>query len=117
MSGREQKPKWMRVAEEWAASGQTQREFAARLGMPVGTLAGWVHRRKRRSGQEAAVAKSSRQGAEGGEPMRLLPVQVTQGVAPSASGFVEVVTPRGVRVHVAVGTAPEYVARLVAALG
>lgn len=104
MLKRVEKPEWLRVAEEFEASGLTQREFAGRRGLRLSTLQSWVYRRRR---QASAVAAP---------PVRLLPVQVS---SPSGSdeGRLEVVLPRGERVRFSSGTDVDYVARLVAALG
>lgn len=104
MSKQNEKPEWVRVAEEYEASGLTQREFAERRGMTLSTLQSWVYRRRRQEG--ALVA----------QPVRLLPVQVTEAPEERGSDSLEVRTASGQRVHFAVGTDVEYVARLVAAL-
>ena len=104
MSKRAEKPEWARVAEEFEASGQTQREFAESRRLRLSTLQSWVYRRRR---QESAVAEP---------PVRLLPVQV--GRAPvSGEVSLEVVIAGGVRVRFGPGTDVDYVAQLVAALG
>ncbi len=64
MPKRIEKPEWPRVAEEFEASGLTQRECAGRQGLRLSTLQPWVYRRRR---QVSAVAEP---------PVRLLPVQV-----------------------------------------
>jgi transposase len=99
-----EKPGWQRVAKEFEASGLTQREFAERRGVPLGTLQSWVYRRRR---QESAAAES---------PVRLLPVQVS-GAPVHEVAPLEVALASGVRVRFGLGTDVEYVARLVAALG
>jgi transposase len=99
-----EKPEWLRVAEEFEASGLTQREFAGRRGLRLSTLQSWVYRRRR---QVSAAAEP---------PVRLLPVQVS-GAPATEEAALEVVLPRGVRVRVASGMDVDYVARLVAALG
>ncbi|WP_225888917.1 IS66 family insertion sequence element accessory protein TnpA [Myxococcus xanthus] len=60
MSKQVEKQEWVRVAEAFEASGQTQREFASARGVRLSTLQSWVYRR-RRSGETRA------------EPVRLLP--------------------------------------------
>ena len=72
MKKRSEKPEWVRVAEEYEASGLTQREFAERRGMTLSTLQSWVYRRRRLEKVTPA------------EPMRLLPVQVMTATAPVA---------------------------------
>jgi hypothetical protein len=101
---RVEKPEWLRVAEEFEASGLTQREFAGRRGLRLSTLQSWVYRRRR---QVSAVAEP---------PVRLLPVQVSSAPAP-AEAALEVVIASSVRVRFAAGTDVDYMARLVAALG
>jgi transposase len=104
MRKRDEKPEWLRVAEEFEASGLTQREFAGRRGLRLSTVQSWVYRRRR---QESAVAEP---------PVRLLPVQVSRALAPGAVTL-EVLTAAGVRVRFSPGTDVDYVTRLVAALG
>jgi transposase len=104
MSKQNEKPEWVRVAEEYEASGLKQREFAERRSMTLSTLQSWVYRRRR---QEKAPVL---------EPVRLLPVQVRAAPEVSGSDTLEVHTTSGERVSFAVGTDVEYVARLVAAL-
>jgi transposase len=104
MLKRVEKPEWLRIAEEFEASELTQREFAQRRGVPLGTLQSWVYRR-RRQGSAAPPP-----------PVRLLPVQVSAALVAREGGRVEVTTGSGVRVGFAPGTDVDYVARLVAAL-
>jgi len=105
MTKQREKPEWVRVAEEYEASGLTQREFAERRSLRLSTLQSWVYRRRRQEG--ASVA----------QPVRLLPVEVTTASVVSGSDSLEVLTASGERVRFAAGTDVEYVARLVAALG
>lgn len=104
MQKRVEKPEWLRIAEEFEASELTQREFAQRRGLPLGTLQSWVYRRRR---QVSAAAEP---------PVRLLPVQVSSAPSSEESAL-EVVLASGVRVRFSPGTDADYVARLVAALG
>jgi hypothetical protein len=103
MRKRVEKPEWLRVAEEFEASGLTQREFAGRQGLRLSTLQSWVYRRRR---QESAVEEP---------PVRLLPVQVSRAPV-SGEVSLEVVIAGGVRVRFGPSTDVDYVARLVAAL-
>lgn len=105
MQKRVEKPEWLRIAGEFEASELTQREFAQRRGLPLGTLQAWVYRRRR---QQSATAEP---------PVRLLPVQVSREPVVGEGGGVEVALADGVRVRFSPGTDVEYVARLVAALG
>lgn len=102
MRKRIEKPEWLRVAEEFEARGQTQREFAESRGLS--TLQSWVYRRRRQVRAEAEP------------PVRLLPVRVSAEPKAEAE-TVEVLTVSGARVRFASGTDVDYVARLVAALG
>ena len=104
MQKRVEKPEWLRVAEEFEASGLTQREFAGRRGLRLSTLQSWVYRRRR---QASTAAEPS---------VRLLPVQLSGAPAPEAVAL-EVVIARGMQVRFGAGTDVDYVARLVAALG
>jgi hypothetical protein len=104
MRKRAEKPEWLRIAEEFEASGLTQREFAGRRGLRLSTLQSWVYRRRR---QVSVVAEP---------PVRLLPVQVSSAPAFEAVTL-EVLTAAGARVRFSPSTDVDYVARLVAALG
>ena len=91
MQKRAEKPEWLRVAEEFGASGLTQREFAGRQGLRLSTVQSWVYRRRR-------------QVSAGGElPVRLLPVQVSSVPATSESGSMEVALAGGMRVRFSPG--------------
>ena len=105
MSKQSEKREWVRIAEEYEASGLTQREFAERRGMTLSTLQSWVYRRRRQEREPVA------------QPVRLLPVQVMAAPVVSVSDPIELLLASGERVSFAVGTDTEYVARLVAALG
>ncbi|MDC0711289.1 hypothetical protein POL68_22660 [Stigmatella sp. ncwal1] len=97
------KPQWVRIAEQFEHSGQTQKQFAQQHGLPLSTVQSWIYRRRR---QASAVRVPA---------VRLLPVEVAEPTV-SSEGKVEVLTGRGVRVSFALGTDVSYVARLVAAL-
>ena len=99
-----ERPEWLRVAEEFDASGLTQREFAGRRGLRLSTLQSWVYRRRR----QASTASEP--------PVRLLPVQVSSMHASEAS-VLEVLLASGARVRFPPGTDAVYVAMLVSALG
>nr|WP_246356939.1 hypothetical protein [Pyxidicoccus fallax] len=71
----------MRVAEEFEASGLTQREYAGRRGLRLSTLQSWVYLRRRQGG---AVAKP---------PVRLLPVQGTRPANDVPRGIAELSGP------------------------
>ncbi len=103
MSKRVEKPEWRRVAEEFEASGLTQREFAGRQGLRLSTLQSWVYRRRRQVGAAAEP------------PVRLLPVQVSSVPGPTTPPL-ELALPGGVRVRFGPDADVEYLARLVAAL-
>jgi hypothetical protein len=103
MSKKGEELEWVRVAEEFEASGLTQREFAEQRGLVLSTLQSWIYRRRR---------QVSRAGTE---PVRLLPVQVS-AASSSAGSLIEVLTSSGARVRFAVGTDVEYLARLMAAV-
>jgi hypothetical protein len=105
MQKRAEKPEWLRVAEEFEASGLTQREFAGRRGLRLSTVQSWVYRRRRQVST----------GAE--PPVRLLPVQVSSAPVASEDASVEVALTGGMRVRFSPGTDVDYVARLVATLG
>ncbi|MBU8901062.1 IS66 family insertion sequence hypothetical protein [Corallococcus sp. H22C18031201] len=94
---------WFQVAEEFEASGLTQKEFSVRRGVRLSTLQSWVYRRRRQ--------RSSRAG-----PVRLLPVEVASTTQASAA-MLEVVLPGGARLRFSPGTDVGYVARLLTALG
>lgn len=85
-----------RIAEACRRSALTQREFAARHGVPLGTLRTWMY-----GGRFVDGAP------------RLLPVRVA--AAPPSAG-VEIALPSGVVVRLAPGVAPEAIAAIVRAL-
>ncbi|MFY2556698.1 IS66 family insertion sequence element accessory protein TnpA [Corallococcus terminator] len=66
MQKRAEKPEWVRVAEEFEASGLTQREFAGRRGLWLSTVQSWVYRHRRQVSTKVEPA------------VRLLPVQVSR---------------------------------------
>ncbi|WP_163993031.1 IS66 family insertion sequence element accessory protein TnpA [Pyxidicoccus caerfyrddinensis] len=71
-----EKPEWLRVAEEFEASGLTQREFAGRRGLRLSTLQSWVYRRRRKESAEAQPAvrlpqQVIRAPASGAAPLKL----------------------------------------------
>jgi hypothetical protein len=103
MSKRAEKPEWLRVAEEFEASGQTQREFAGRRGLRLSTLRSWVYRRRRQVGAGAEL------------PVRLLPVQLSRMPALGAA-WLEVTLGSGVWMRFSPNTNVDYVARLAAVL-
>src|SRR5688500_5806439 len=94
---------WVRVAEEFEASGLAQRQVAEQRGLLLSTLQSWIYRRRRQASRPVE------------EPVRLPPVQVT-AASTSPGSLLEVLTSSGARVRFAVGTDVEYVARLVAAV-
>jgi hypothetical protein len=98
---------WKNLIEQYERSGLGQEEYAAKRGIPVGTLRSWIYRLKReRLEQEAAI----------------LPVRVIASTAPTArapgaaSAAIEVVLPDGVRVRFASSTASEVIAEVVTRL-
>lgn len=97
------KPQWIRIAEQFEASGLTQKQFAQQQGLPLSTVQSWIYRRRRQG------------PVPGAPPVRLLPVEVATPPV-SRAGQVELLTTRGMRVSFAAGTDVDYVARLVAAL-
>jgi hypothetical protein len=105
MRKRAEKPEWLSIAEEFEASGLTQREFAERRGLRLSTLQSWVYRRRRQVSGGAAP------------PVRLLPVQVSSAPETREGGSMEVALAGGMRVRFSPGADVDYVARLVAALG
>ena len=104
MLKRVENPEWLRTAEQFEASGLTQREFAQSRGLRLSTLQSWVYRRRRQVSTEAPP------------PVRLLPVQVSPAPLAAEGERVEVTTASGLRVRFSPGTDVDYVARLVAAL-
>ena len=87
---------WERIVEACRRSGLTQREFAARHGLALGTLRSWVYVRRR--------ADSAR---------RLLPVRVA--AAPQRAP-IEIALPSGVVMRFGGEVEPEAIAALVRAL-
>jgi transposase len=104
MSKKGEEQEWVRVAEEFEASGLRQREFAQSRGLRLSTLQSWIYRRRRQVSTEAPP------------PVRLLPVQVSPAPRATEDERVEVATGSGLRVRFRADTDVDYVARLVTAL-
>jgi hypothetical protein len=96
---------WTTAITEFERSGVTQEAFAARRGVSVGTLRGWIYRLR----QERKASVS------------LVPVRVIASTAPEArqpsEEAIEVELPGRVRMRFAAGTDAEYIAQLIKRLG
>ena len=97
-----------RLVRAWRTSGESQTAFARRHGVHARTFWGWC--------QAAPPAPDPAR-----ERPRFVPVRVAPPVAPTALGLetapgLAILLPSGERVHVAPGTAPTWVAAIVAAL-
>jgi hypothetical protein len=89
---------WAEIAEAWERSGELQRAFAARHGVPVETLRSWIYRRRRepRSRRSKFVE------------VRVSPAMIT----PAA----ELAFPNGLTLRLAPGTDPTWVSALAKSL-
>ena len=79
-----------KLLREYRASGQTQESFAARMGLNVGTLRGWIY-------QQGAPAPADRGS--------MAPVRIVGDVRPvnmTTHGAVTIRWPQGIEVEVAV---------------
>ncbi|GEN12788.1 hypothetical protein SAMN05443572_103706 [Myxococcus fulvus] len=103
MSKPVEKQEWIQVAEAFAASGLTQKEFSAQRGLRLSTLQSWVYRRRRQRPRKT-------------QEVRLLPVEVST-IAPPSPALLEVVLASGARLRFPSGADIDYVARLITALG
>ncbi len=108
MSKRE---KWERIVREYDSGAASQKAIAERFGVSFYALRYWIT--KFRS-ERRAIEVSTGEGDDVGEGARMLPVAVVDGIATD---------PTTVTIHLGdlsvcseVGTDPEYVASLVAAL-
>jgi hypothetical protein len=94
---------WVKLIEEFAASGLTQRDFAEQKQVQLGTLQFWIYK-LRREGKA-----------------RFVPVHVVASTAPLArddtSGSVEVVTRSGHLMRFGPAVDPKYIAAILAELG
>jgi hypothetical protein len=96
MGRRQRGSDWAELAEAWKGSGETQRAFAERRGVPLSTLQSWIYRRRR--------TRSS----------RLIEVRVA---APAREvGPAEVALPNGLAVRISVGTEPAWASALIKSL-
>lgn len=88
---------WGRVVEALEQSGETQKAFASKRGIPLATLQSWIYRRRRE---------------------RSLPRLVEVRVAPPIrdSGPAEILLPNGVTVRVGAGTEPAWASALIKSL-
>lgn len=89
---------WERVVADYERSGLTQKTYALKRRMPLGTLQSWIYRR----GREEKRARVQ----------RLLPVRVATGNPTT----VEIALPRGLVLRAPTAAEPGVVAALVRAL-
>ncbi|NVJ26738.1 IS66 family insertion sequence element accessory protein TnpB [Myxococcus sp. AM011] len=103
---------WKQLVEECAVSELTQKEFAVRHDVPLGTLQYWLYKKSR-------VTPVRRSEAAGRPRAAFLPVEVVASPAPRAREglMLEVALPRGMLLRFPEGTQAEYLAHLVAVLG
>jgi transposase len=92
MRKRRSEEQWREIVGRWRASGESAREFAAREGVVSGTLSWWGNRLKAELPRRARESKAKVQA--------FAPLRVTSSSSSSATGRVEVVTPRGLVVRV-----------------
>lgn len=98
---------WKNLIEQQERSGLSQEEYAAKRGIPVGTLRSWIYRLKREQREQEAD---------------ILPVRVIASTAPGAREaaavgvVIEVVLADGMRVRFASETASEVIAEVVGRL-
>jgi len=95
---------WLKLIEEFRASGLPQEEFCARHDLSLSTLQFWLYQKSRRSRRSTPT---------------FLPVEVVASPAPHARDgeLVEVALRSGAVVRFSTGTDTRYIAELVVALG
>jgi hypothetical protein len=101
---RRSKAERAQVLGEYRASGLTQEKFAAQAGINVGTLRGWIYKKRPAVGGEA--------------PGHLAPVRIVGGARPGppTRGAVTVRWPQGIEVEIAVELDHTGIERLVRTL-
>lgn len=103
--------KWERIVHEYESTGASQKAIAERFGVTFYALRYWIN--KFRS-ERRAVELSSGDRDGGGDDARMLPVEVVGG---AATDWTTVTIHLGdLSICSEVGTDPDYVASLVAAL-
>ena len=99
---------WLQLVSEFRSSGQSQKEFAAKHEVSVGTLQYWLYKKSKRA--SVVVAESA---------PKFLPIEVVASSAPKARStmaVLEALLPSGIVLRFAPGTDSRYVAELCAAL-
>ena len=86
------------IAEAWRRSGETQKAFASKRGIPLTRLQSWIYRRRRPRPSSARL------------------VEVRVSTPPQDFGPLEIVLPSGITVRVSVGTEPAWTSALVKSL-
>jgi len=97
---------WTALIARFEGSGKSRREFAAEAGVGLAIFQYWLYKLRRERGAKVM-------GRPGVPDVRLVPVTVKVG--PVVSSLIELRV-AGVRLRVAPGVDPGYVARLTAAL-
>jgi hypothetical protein len=99
---------WLKLIEEFRASGLQQKEFCAKHDLSLSTFQFWLYRKSRRSSDSESKSRPT-----------FLPVEVVASPAPQARAgtLVEVVLRSGAVVRFSTGTDTRYIAELLAALG
>jgi hypothetical protein len=99
---------WLKLIEEFRASGLQQKEFCAKHDLSLSTFQFWLYRKSKRSS-----------GSESKSRPTFLPVEVVASPAPQArtGALVEVTLRSGTVVRFSTGTDTRYIAELLAALG
>ena len=93
---------WVKLVDEFAESGLTQRDFAEHRGVALPTLQFWIYKLRRET-----------------KTPRFVPVNVVASpalLAREEDGGVEVATRAGHLLRFARGTAPKYIAAILAEL-
>jgi transposase len=105
---RRAKAEWVEEVGRWRRSGQSAAEYAAAHGLHPGTLGWW--------GSRIGSAATVQVGTQRSEPVRFLPVRVTERRVATAlatpKGEVEVVLRNGRRVRICGDFQNDVVARL-----
>jgi len=103
---------WMKLLEEYATSGLSQKEFVAKHELSFSTFQYWLYR------------KSKGLRAESGSSAQFVPVEVVPSPALQAraaepvvaGGLIELELPTGLRVRLPAGTTPRFLGDVLACL-
>ena len=111
--------RWTKLVADFESSDLTQREFATERGISLSNLRYWIYRLRKESrplvAEEPRRSDQAPERVDAEEGSRLVPVRVVASAPKARHGeVIELALPSGVVLRFPVGTDPEYL-RLVAA--